>query len=335
MAAGLPLIPQARPLGKPDRSANSQGCVSARREAIAMRCQFFHPVSCWALLLLLTLGWSRPASGTLFYNRKTFELGAHATTDVTFEGLAGLPANYTPYPAGLELNGVQFQGEIPGDPPSESLFVIDPLYHTDYNRGSGDVLSPGIVDGQVTIELPGGITAVGFDIATFGSAGDNLAFVVASSGGPDPVLIFATTDGPESGRAFVGFSGDTPIIRVTIVPSASAILLIDNLRFGQISPALLPGDANGDGFVDAGDYTAWADHFFQIGRSFDQGDFSADGIVDGADYTLWADNFAEKPFAATLLLSTATPEPSTLLLAVVGGGLALAMTRLRARKRNG
>ncbi|GEM_PF-4977591 len=56
------------------------------------------------------------------------------------------------------------------------------------------------------------------------------------------------------------------------------------------SSPTLPGDANGNGVVDGGDYTTWADQYGQEGAGL-RGDFNHDGIVDGGDYTLWADNY--------------------------------------------
>lgn len=101
---------------------------------------------------------------------------------------------------------------------------------------------------------------------------------------------------------------------------------IDGLNFPQypllsidytvgVPPTL--GDANGDHLVDGVDYTIWADHFLlttTLGAA--AGDFSGDNKVDGADYTIWADHFAPG-----LLSISAVPEPSTLVLAVIGTAL--------------
>jgi hypothetical protein len=83
----------------------------------------------------------------------------------------------------------------------------------------------------------------------------------------------------------------------------------------------LPGDANGDGFVNGADYTIWADNFQKAG-GFAQGDFNGDGKVDGADYTIWADNFTPGSAAVPV------PEPTSLVLAAMGMiGLALGLRR--------
>jgi len=79
-----------------------------------------------------------------------------------------------------------------------------------------------------------------------------------------------------------------------------------------------PGDANGDGLADEGDYAAWLAHYGQPG-GLSEGDFNGDGIVNGADYTIWADYYAGG--------AGQVPEPGTLALLV--GGALLAALRLR------
>jgi autotransporter-associated beta strand protein len=79
----------------------------------------------------------------------------------------------------------------------------------------------------------------------------------------------------------------------------------------------LPGDYNGDGLVDAADYTVWRDSVGQEGS-----DLAADGDhnqhVDELDYNLWKTNFgrtADDPQNAASE-STAVPEPASLILAL-------------------
>ncbi len=63
----------------------------------------------------------------------------------------------------------------------------------------------------------------------------------------------------------------------------------DGSKIFYASPSL-PGDANGNGVVDGGDYTTWADQYGQTGAGL-AGDFNHDGTVDGGDYTIWADGY--------------------------------------------
>ncbi len=74
--------------------------------------------------------------------------------------------------------------------------------------------------------------------------------------------------------------------------------------------ASLTGDYNGNGIVDAADYTIWKD---TLGSMVDlSADGDGNGTVDAADYTVWANNFG-----ATSAFSSTVPEPATWLLSVL------------------
>lgn len=88
-----------------------------------------------------------------------------------------------------------------------------------------------------------------------------------------------------------------------------------------------PGDANLDGYVDAADYTIWANHFLQTGQTRAGGDFTGDGVVDAADYTVWANHF--QPSLVTL---AAVPEPASAILLAAGGLVCLGFRRSGTRR---
>lgn len=67
----------------------------------------------------------------------------------------------------------------------------------------------------------------------------------------------------------------------------------------------LPGDANGDGFVDGSDFNIWNANKFLSGTSWTTGDFNGDGTTDGSDFNIWN---ANKFTSVTGIL---TPEPAT------------------------
>jgi hypothetical protein len=84
---------------------------------------------------------------------------------------------------------------------------------------------------------------------------------------------------------------------------------VEPLSFELIAPA----DFNRDGIVDSGDLGIWEDNF----GTGDAGDANLNGLTDGQDFLIWQQQFGRggASFAAT----TATPEPSTLLLASLAG----------------
>jgi hypothetical protein len=88
---------------------------------------------------------------------------------------------------------------------------------------------------------------------------------------------------------------------------------------GVIAPGSLPGDFNGDGRVDAADYTVWRNSLGQEGKGL-AADGIRNGIVDEADYWLWKHNFGRVADGALLGGNSQVPEPRSFLLA----GLALA-----------
>jgi hypothetical protein len=96
-------------------------------------------------------------------------------------------------------------------------------------------------------------------------------------------------------------------------------------------PPTLVGDYNGDGVVDAADYTVWRDTLGETGPGL-AADGNGDLLVDAADYALWRSNFGQSLASGSMSLdAAAVPEPSSLVAAIMTGGIGL----LVARRRNG
>ncbi|HEY4232434.1 MAG TPA: dockerin type I domain-containing protein [Lacipirellulaceae bacterium] len=86
---------------------------------------------------------------------------------------------------------------------------------------------------------------------------------------------------------------------------------------------LLPGDYNGNGIVDAADYTVWHDHLGQ-NFSLQNRDPNASGEINGTDYDFWVSHFGDTGSGAGSTAGQASsgtqagvPEPSTMSLMVV------------------
>ena len=81
---------------------------------------------------------------------------------------------------------------------------------------------------------------------------------------------------------------------------------------------VIKADFNANGGVDAGDYTTWANNFGANGPG-NAGDINEDNKVDAADYTIWANNFGlDVSGSGSQGAVAAVPEPSTFLLTCFG-----------------
>jgi hypothetical protein len=79
-------------------------------------------------------------------------------------------------------------------------------------------------------------------------------------------------------------------------------------------PTGLPGDFNGDGTVDAADYTVFRDNLGGFETAFAPLTGSGNGTVGAEDYSLWRSNFGATSGSPLLASPGAVPEPSTAAL---------------------
>ncbi|TWT85330.1 hypothetical protein Pla123a_01370 [Posidoniimonas polymericola] len=128
----------------------------------------------------------------------------------------------------------------------------------------------------------------------------------------------------------------------TPAPPAAEVESSKNVPYGTKlantlgGPNYVTGDYNGDGYVDAADYTVWRDTQGQTGSesAHPAADHNHDFLVDAADYTLWSGDYGAPngaapnggvfaAAAAPLQSATQTPEPAAIaLLALAVGGVA-------------
>jgi hypothetical protein len=90
-----------------------------------------------------------------------------------------------------------------------------------------------------------------------------------------------------------GLSSSLPVLLIFGTPNSS-VPAEDDVAFPwAVQQTSLPGDYNGDGIVDAADYTVWRGTFGATAASGLAADGSGNGMVDQADYDVWKMHFGQ------------------------------------------
>lgn len=85
----------------------------------------------------------------------------------------------------------------------------------------------------------------------------------------------------------------------------------------------LPGDYDANGMVTDDDFTLWRQQYGSTGVNLDA-DGNLDGVVDAADYTVWR---SELDGSTAASLAVSVPEPTTLLITLIGLLASVTMSR--------
>lgn len=228
--------------------------------------------------------------------------------------------NYQPAnSAGGENYGwVLREGTFPGIGGERPPGNVDPVY--DYGRGNPS--NPGLFDGQTTF---GGFVYRGPDPELqgkyiFGDAPARRFWMldpadIPTAPGDPPLTVESLTHLFGEGSYPVSFGED-----------AVGNLYVTFLGSGEVfrlkTDALIPGDFDADGDVDAADMEYWNNGFgMAAGATYDNGDADGDGDVDGQDYLVWQQNFGQQPLTINPA-AVQVPEPASLALALALSWLA-------------
>jgi hypothetical protein len=106
----------------------------------------------------------------------------------------------------------------------------------------------------------------------------------------------------------------------------------DYLFANAVNPSVVvtvPGDYDGSGLVDDGDYNFWKSHFGSTTNLAADG--NEDGVVNSADYTVWRNHWGESaPAGGSGAASSSSPRPYTPPLRPAYPGLSINSDQYRA-----
>ena len=88
--------------------------------------------------------------------------------------------------------------------------------------------------------------------------------------------------------------------------------------WAQIILGVPAGDYNGNGIIDAADYTVWRDTLGQAVTPFSGADGNGDGMITSADLDIWKGNFGKTIPNLGSGAGAAIPEPNSALLLLLG-----------------
>lgn len=231
--------------------------------------------------------------------------------------------------------------------PAETLSVIldnddGPPTYTETGGGWITLSDPGVGGGTQRFALIGGDETATWTGQAPGQ-GDLEVFVVydAAANRASGVRLEVTVGGdtrtvavdqrqndlvPVSIGVFENVSGT---VTVTLDAGAStgasnSLAIADQVWLvARVLPEPVTGDYNGDGLVNAADYTLWRDQKDQIVPPLSGPDADGSGLVDAADYAIWSDTYgltvppAQPPAASTAAPSDASAESPFALLALL------------------
>ncbi|MEN1680963.1 MAG: hypothetical protein AAGJ46_15345 [Planctomycetota bacterium] len=205
--------------------------------------------------------------------------------------------------------------ESSGNPPTDlnrDIFGVE--YTTEAVDGKQDFLAQ---LGQVAVLQDEYKVRLEYEVTDFDSGSD----VVVTAFIDDIQIDLDTSDGVETNpedRDSYTFTWDSDSQNyIALNGRAQSTVSFDNLLIETFELASLPGDYNGDGAVDAADYTVWRDGL------------SPDSSISG--YTLWRENFGATLPAASGAGSV--PEPASVAVLACLVAAAAGATRHRRADR--
>jgi hypothetical protein len=275
-----------------------------------------------------------PASGV-------FNVAVDPAADLVFWTMGNSSIGRASLSSGNLLSAFPSPGTVPDgiavDPAARKVYwetQSGGVFRANYDGSSRDDLVPDGAPGSgaigIHLDLAAGMMYLAYPnshrIARANLDGTGLTTVLTLSPAERPVgvdvfngrMYWADFDIGRLRSAALDGTGVTTLLSGLQDPRAVAVL-----------PALLPGDANGDGIDNFSDLLILAQHYGKSGALGD-GDFNADGSVGFDDLLILAQHYGQTATTGTALGEAAVPEPAA--LAVIGvAGAAVVRRRVLGR----
>ena len=183
-----------------------------------------NPILYTAIVMILFALLATPAGASTMINNQSDWLAlTSGVTTITFEGLAPTSPTWYSTPQGLTVSGVNIVGVQEGGGNNLAVYAENNASVS----WSGNVLEGPYGPGYVVATLPGGVTAVSTQLATWGPGND----VLVTLNGIESFTVHAIHT-----PTWVGFTSNTPITSIQFAATSSKPE-IDNFSFGSFSPA--------------------------------------------------------------------------------------------------
>jgi hypothetical protein len=210
------------------------------------------------------------------------------------------------------INGAAAYGGILNpDPLVLNLFFVNVV------PGFGP-LSENTAAGIARVAANGIAAFTGDNLLTFNSGREVIASVIAHEIGHNLGLNHTASGGAN----LMSPQGTTEQLTSSQINTALA-----TTNFARPVPMALAGDYNGNGVVDAADYTVWRDTLGQTGSGL-AADGNHNGRIDTGDSVVWTSNFGESGGAGGGVAANAAPEPGA-AAHVLAAALAVVLVRRR------
>lgn len=226
--------------------------------------------------------------------------GEESTANDTFDATEQmLVANFLSGGGKLFVSGAEIGFELEGQGAGAAFY--NNTLMTDYVADDGGSYATTGVAGTIFegISLTFDNGTLFYDVGTpdrIAAIGGSIVAMTYSAPGFGGAAIQFTH--PSNGSQIVNFGFPFE----TITTAANRAAVIDRVfDFFGLTPPPPNADFNGDGTVDAADFTVWRDSRNQNVTPGELGDANFDGHVDDADYAIWQQQFGTSPGAAAAL----------------------------------